>query len=66
MRKRPSFKPLLTPDGWMISIPESMSGTGKRKKRYFELEKDAGKVAGMLRTVRRRYRSRQPCSMADQ
>lgn len=50
MPRRPSFKPLETPDGWLVSIPESMSGTGKRKKRYFETLKEAEKFAAGLRT----------------
>lgn len=50
MPRRPSFKPLETPDGWMVSIPESMSGTGKRKKRHFETPKEAEKFAASLRT----------------
>lgn len=49
MPKRPTFKPLSTPDGWMVSIPESMSGTGKRQKRYFADPKEAEKFAKSLR-----------------
>ena len=49
MPKRPTFTPLETPDGWMVSIPESMSGDGKRRKRYFADPKEAEKFARRLR-----------------
>jgi hypothetical protein len=50
MPKRPSFKPLLTAKGWVVSIPESMTGTGKRRRTYFEREKDAKAFGAKLRT----------------
>jgi len=49
MPKRPVFKPLETPDGWMVSIPASMSGIGKRQKRYFPEFKEAERFAKSLR-----------------
>ena len=41
MAKHPQFKPLLTPSGWMVSIPKSMAGSGSREKRFFKEEKHA-------------------------
>jgi len=49
MPKRPSFKPIETTDGWMISVPPSMSGQGKRERKFFEIEKDAETFAKKLR-----------------
>ena len=49
MPKRPSFKPIETSDGWMISVPPSMSGQGKRERKFFEIEKDAETFAKKLR-----------------
>jgi integrase len=49
MPKRPVFQPLETSDGWMVSIPKTMSGDGKRRKRYFPELKEAEKFAKSLR-----------------
>lgn len=49
MPKRPVFQPLETPSGWMVSIPKTMSGDGKRRKRYFPQLKEAEKFAKSLR-----------------
>ena len=49
MPKRPSFQPLETASGWMVSVPPSMSGQGKRERKFFEAEKDANEFAKKLR-----------------
>lgn len=49
MAKRPKFLHLLTPDGWRVDIPESMSRTGKRERRFFQTEPEAKKFAAKLR-----------------
>lgn len=50
MAKAPQFAPLLTPSGWMVSVPESMAGDGRRERRFFKEEKDALKFAKELRS----------------
>jgi integrase len=50
MPKRPKFEPLETNIGWMVSVPASMSGTGKRQRKFFEKPRDAEKFAAGLRT----------------
>jgi hypothetical protein len=32
MPKRPNFTPILTDQGWMVSIPPTLSGSGKRER----------------------------------
>jgi len=50
MPHRPQFTPLDTEKGWKIEIPRAMSGTGKRRRVYFETEKEANKYAASMRT----------------
>ena len=45
MAKRPKFLHLLTPDGWRVDLPESMSRTGKRERRFIQTEPEAKKFA---------------------
>lgn len=48
MPKRPNFQPLETASGWMISVPPSMNGNGKRERKFFRSEPDAKKFAKSL------------------
>ena len=45
----PKFAVLETLDGWMVSVPPSMSTSGKRVRRFFAEEKAAKVFAGHLR-----------------
>ncbi len=56
MAINPSFNPIKTPDGLMVSVPANMSSTGKRQRRFFQDPKDAEKFAAGLRA---KYRSGQ-------
>lgn len=49
MAKRPKFTPRLTPDGWQVDVPASMSRTGKRERRFFQTEPEAKKFSAKLR-----------------
>jgi integrase len=49
MAKRPQFQHRHTPDGWQVDVPESMSRTGKRERRFFAAEIEAKKFAARLR-----------------
>lgn len=49
MPKRPSFKPIPTESGWMVSIPKNMSTSGKRERKYFADQKLADALAKKLR-----------------
>ena len=49
MPKRPSFKPIKTPSGWMVSAPPAMSASGTRERKFYEIEKDAEAYAKKLR-----------------
>lgn len=49
MAKRPQFQHRQTPDGWLVEVPESMSRTGKRERRFFADEGLAKKFAAKLR-----------------
>ncbi len=49
MPKRPDFKAIETESGWMISVPPSMSSTGKRERRFFEEPSHAEVFAKKLR-----------------
>lgn len=50
MPKRPKFFPVKQSGQWMVSVPPSMTGTGKRERKFFEKKSDADKAAGALRT----------------
>lgn len=50
MARQPKFNPTETRFGWMISIPESMSSTGKRERRFFETDKLAIAFGKKLRS----------------
>jgi hypothetical protein len=56
MSKTPSFSPVLTKSGWMISIPASMTGEGYRQRRFFADEDEAKKFSAGLR---KKYREGQ-------
>lgn len=51
MPANPKFIPILTPYGWMVSIPASLSGEKKRRKKYFSTEPKAERYAAKLRRV---------------
>lgn len=51
MPKQPKFQPILTDQGWMVSIPPNLSGSGKRERKFFGVDEQAAKkAAGKLRT----------------
>jgi len=51
MPKRPNFTPILTDQGWMVSIPPTLSGSGKRERHFYGVDEQAAKkAAGKLRT----------------
>lgn len=49
MARAPKFKAIKTPGGWMVSIPQGMTATGERKRRYFPGKTEAEKFAAALR-----------------
>lgn len=49
MPKRPTFTPIETPDGWMVSVPPSMSGNNRRERKFFDKPTDAERYAKRLR-----------------
>lgn len=49
MPARPKFVPIETKDGWMVSVPESMSRSGRRERKYFGDNKEALSFAARLR-----------------
>lgn len=49
MAKRPNFTHRLTPKGWQVDVPESMSRTGKRERRFFAVESEAKRFTARLR-----------------
>jgi integrase len=49
MPARPQFQPVVTRDGWMVSIPGNMTAGGKRVRKFFPAEGDAQKFARGLR-----------------
>jgi integrase len=49
MAKRPQFDPIQTTSGWMVSVPASMSASGKRSRKYFPKESAANSFAASLR-----------------
>jgi integrase len=49
MARTPQFTPVETPQGWMVSIPQSMTATGKRRRKYFAGKTAAEKFASSLR-----------------
>ena len=49
MPPRPLLIPVSTSKGHMVSVPEILSDTGKRQRRYFRREKDAEEFAKRLR-----------------
>jgi integrase len=49
MAKIAHFKSILTKQGWMVSVPPSSSGSGKRIRRFFETEKLADAHGAKLR-----------------
>lgn len=51
MPKLPSFDPVETAAGWMVSIPPSMAGDGKRHRKFFELKRDAEKYGAKIRAT---------------
>ena len=50
MPRSPKFSPRLTPDGWAVEIPESMSSSGRRERRFFAIERDAIRFAAVIRS----------------
>ena len=48
MPKRPSFTPIETISGWMVSVPPSMSANGKRERKFFSKDTEAKKFAATL------------------
>lgn len=46
MPKSPKFEPVLTDDGWMVSVPAAMSGSGKRERKFFGTDDTAAKKFG--------------------
>lgn len=48
MPKRPNFQPIETASGWMVSIPPSMNGNGKRERKFFKTEAEAKKLSKTL------------------
>lgn len=49
MPKRPSFTPIETVNGWMVSVPPSMSGSNSRERKFFDKSADANRYAKRLR-----------------
>jgi integrase len=49
MARIPQFHPVETPRGWMVSIPQGMTATGKRRRKYFAGKTAAEKFAASLR-----------------
>ncbi|MFZ9941323.1 MAG: hypothetical protein ACO3F7_04135, partial [Luteolibacter sp.] len=49
MAGTPQLTAVGTPCGWMISIPQDMSATGKRRRKYFAGKTAAEKSAASLR-----------------
>jgi integrase len=49
MARTPQFTPVETPQGWMVSIPQAMTATGKRRRKYFAGKTAAEKFAASLR-----------------
>jgi len=49
MARTPQFTPVETPQGWMVSIPQAMTATGKRRRKYFAGKTAAEKFASSLR-----------------
>ena len=47
---RPKFMPIETEDGWMVSIPGTMTGNHRRKRLFFPNKTEAEKHAAKLRT----------------
>jgi integrase len=43
------FYPVLTEKGWRISIPATMTASGKRERKFFESEREANKAASSIR-----------------
>lgn len=50
MPKRAEILPFQTDQGWRVNIPKSMSGDGKRHKKYFATKVAADRYAAKLRT----------------
>ena len=50
MPRLPQFDPVDTAAGWMVSIPPTMAGDGKRHRKFFEKKRDAEKYAAKIRT----------------
>ncbi len=51
MARPPNIKPLLTPAGWMVSIPQSLNPDGKSRKKYFQTESSANRFAARGRST---------------
>ncbi|MFZ9937765.1 MAG: hypothetical protein ACO3JG_12025 [Luteolibacter sp.] len=49
MARIPQFIPVETSRGWMVSIPQDMTATGKRRRKYFAGKTAAEKFAATLR-----------------
>lgn len=50
MSQTPQFSVLETVDGWMVSLPKSMTATGKRVRKFFDTKTAANRYAASCRS----------------